>query len=65
MSADNFVAILETKHGDYIVEEMGSEGEKIKEVGKFKNLRKAMIAAEEYQIENEVEYGIRFYPFTL
>lgn len=63
MSSENFVAILENKDGTYLVEEIGCDGKKIEDIGAFTNLRQAMIAAENHQIENEVEYGIKFYPF--
>lgn len=63
MSADNMIAVMEQRDGSYIVEEMSCEGGKIADIGHFATLRNAMIAAEEHQVENEIEYGVRFYEY--
>lgn len=63
MSSDTYLSLREyqdKKGCFYILRECGSEGEVIERIGTYTNLRQAMIAAEEYQQDNAVEYGVRF-----
>ena len=63
MSSDNVISIREDGGGEYDVRECFREGGEIENIGHFTNLRDAMIAAEKYQQENEVEYGIAFFEY--
>lgn len=64
MSADNKLVIREDEKGEYNLSEHWSGGGQIQAIGHYKNLRDAMVAAEEYQLENEIEYGVEFRPHT-
>ena len=63
MSSDNRLKLLEDSKGEYDLSECWSEGGQIQAIGHYKSLREALIAAEEYQLENPTEYGLTFYPF--
>lgn len=58
MSADNFIKISEDENGEYDVREYFSDGGELENIGHFTNLREALEAAQTFQEENEVEYGI-------
>jgi hypothetical protein len=65
MSADNFLSLREINDGRgrvYVLAEYEAEGQLINPIGTFRGLRQAMIAAEEYQQDVDVEYGVRFSP---
>lgn len=63
MSADNCLRIREDEKGEYNLSECWMEGGDIQAIGHYKTLRAAFIAAEEYQLDNEVEGGTSFHPF--
>ena len=66
MSADTHKLSLreykDEKGRFYILRLCTSEGEVIERIDTFTNLRTAMIAAETYSAENDVEYGLAFFP---
>lgn len=64
MSSDDFISIREDDKREYDVYHKSMDGCVIHAIGHHTNLREAMIAAEDYQDEQEfgVEYGIRFFP---
>jgi hypothetical protein len=67
MSADNYLSLREyqdRKGRFYLLTARTSSHQLIEPIGKFTNLREALIAAEEYQQANEVEYGLSFFPIT-
>jgi len=61
MSANNYLRIRKNKDGEYFVsEEDADTGNTLATVGKFLHPDDALEAAQKYQEENEVEYGIQF-----
>jgi hypothetical protein len=67
MSSDNYLSLREYKDKKgrfYVLRECTSEGTIIARLDTFRTLRQAMIAAEFYQRENDVEFGLSFIPMT-
>lgn len=62
MSADNKLRLVEDPKGEYDLSECWEEGGQIQAIGHYKSLRDALVAAEEYQLDNEIEFGLSFYP---
>lgn len=61
MSANNYLRIRKNRDGEYFVsEEDADTGHTISQLGKFLHPDDALEAAQKYQEENEVEYGIQF-----
>jgi len=65
MSSDDYLEVRETKNHEYDVTHKSTAGGIIEKIGHFKNLRHAMIAADEYDRKQDfnVEYGIQFVPW--
>lgn len=59
MSADNYLKIYKTKDTSWQVEERSTEGHLMTNLGEWADLESAIKAANEYQEENEVEYGLQ------
>jgi hypothetical protein len=67
MSNDTHLSLRECKDKKgrfYVLRLCTSEGEVIERIDTYTNLRTAMIAAEAYSRENNVEYGLAFFPIT-
>ena len=62
MSANNFLLITKTKDGKYRVSNVDADGSGgfYISVKAYRTLRMAIMAAEDYASENEVEYGVKF-----
>lgn len=61
MSANNYLRIRKNKDGEYFVsEEDADTGHTLYQLGKFLHSEEALEAAQKYQEENEVEYGISY-----
>ncbi len=63
MSANNYMLIKGFDDGSYLVEERDADTDSlIEQIGEYKHSLDALLAAQEHQDENEVEYGIHFKP---
>lgn len=65
MSADTYLSLRECKDEKgrfYELELRTSEGELIEPICVARDLRRAMMVADAYQQDNEVEYGLSFFP---